>query len=140
MGFNVLIVDDSGAMRKVIKKTIKISGFDVDNFYEAGNGKEALEVLKDNWIDIVLTDINMPEMDGITFLKLLKEDETSQGLPVIVISTEKREQRVQEAISSGASGYVKKPFRPEEIKNILIGVIGEEYARKDDEAIEECDF
>jgi len=140
MGFNVLIVDDSGAMRKVIKKTIKISGFDVDNFYEAGNGKEALEVLKDNWIDVVLTDINMPEMDGITFLKLLKEDETLQGLPVIVISTEKREQRVQEAISLGASGYVKKPFRPEEIKNILIGVIGEEYARKDDEAIEECDF
>jgi len=140
MGFNVLIVDDSGAMRKVIKKTIKISGFDVDNFYEAGNGKEALEVLKDNWIDVVLTDINMPEMDGITFLKLLKEDETLQGLPVIVISTEKREQRVQEAISLGASGYVKKPFRPEEIKNILIGVMGEEYARKDDEAIEECDF
>ena len=140
MGFNVLIVDDSGAMRKVIKKTIKISGFDVDNFYEAGSGKEALEVLKDNWIDVVLTDINMPEMDGITFLKLLKEDETSQGLPVIVISTEKREQRVQEAISLGASGYVKKPFRPEEIKNILTGVIGEEYARKDDEAIEECDF
>ena len=140
MGFNVLIVDDSGAMRKVIKKTIKISGFDVDNFYEAGNGKEALEVLKDNWVDVVLTDINMPEMDGITFLKLLKEDETSQGLPVIVISTEKREQRVQEAISLGASGYVKKPFRPEEIKNILIGVMGEEYARKDDDTIKECDF
>ncbi|CAD7783077.1 MAG: hypothetical protein KIIPBIDF_01930 [Candidatus Methanoperedenaceae archaeon GB50] len=59
---------------------------------------------------------------------------------MIVISTEKRKQRVQEAISSGASGYVKKPFRPEEIKNILTGVIGEEYARKDDEAIEECDF
>ena len=140
MGFNVLIVDDSGAMRKVIKKTIKISGFDVDNFYEAGNGKEALEVLKDNWVDVVLTDINMPEMDGITFLKRLREDETLQGLPVIVISTEKRDKRVKNAISSGARGYVKKPFRPEEIKNILTEVIGEEYARKDDETIKECDF
>ncbi len=140
MGFNVLIVDDSGAMRKVIKKTIKISGFDVDNFYEAGNGKEALEVLKDNWVDVVLTDINMPEMDGITFLKRLKEDETLQGLPVIVISTEKRDKRVKNAISSGARGYVKKPFRPEEIKNILTEVIGEEYARKDDDTIKECDF
>ncbi len=140
MGFNVLIVDDSGAMRKVIKKTIKISGFDVDNFYEAGNGKEALEVLKDNWIDVVLTDINMPEMDGITFLKRLKEDETLQELPVIVISTEKRDKRVKNAISSGARGYVKKPFRPEEIKNILTEVIGEEYARKDDDTIKECDF
>ena len=140
MGFNVLIVDDSGAMRKVIKKTIKISGFDVDNFYEAGNGKEALEVLKDNWVDVVLTDINMPEMDGITLLKRLKEDETLQGLPVIVISTEKRDKRVKNAISSGARGYVKKPFRPEEIKNILTEVIGEEYARKDDDTIKECDF
>jgi len=140
MGFNVLIVDDSGAMRKVIKKTIKISGFDVDNFYEAGNGKEALEVLKDNWVDVVLTDINMPEMDGITLLKCLKGDETLQGLPVIVVSTEKRDKRVKNAISLGARGYVKKPFRPEEIKNILTEVIGEEYARKDDDTIKECDF
>ncbi|MDL1970001.1 MAG: response regulator [Candidatus Desulfofervidaceae bacterium] len=140
MGFNVLIVDDSGAMRKIIKKTIQISGFDVDNFYEAGNGKEALEVLKNNWVDVVLTDINMPEMDGITFLKRLREDETLQGLPVIVISTEKRDQKVQDAISSGARGYVKKPFRPENIKNILTEVMGEEYARKDNETIEECDF
>jgi len=141
MGFNVLIVDDSGAMRKIIKKTIKISGFDVENFYEAENGKEALEVLKDKWVDIVLTDIHMPEMDGISLLKNIREDDVLKGLPIIVISTEGRKKKVQEALNFGANGYVKKPFKPEEIKNILLQVLGEEYARKEDMGeIPECDF
>jgi len=141
MGFNVLIVDDSGAIRKIIKKTIQISGFDVDNFYEASNGKEALEVLQDNWVDVVLTDIHMPEMNGLDLLKGIRKDDTLRSLPVIVISTEGREQKIQEALELGANGYVKKPFKPEDIRDILTEVMGEEYARKDDVGpIEEGDF
>ncbi|HDD45012.1 MAG TPA: response regulator [Candidatus Desulfofervidus auxilii] len=141
MGFNVLIVDDSAAIRKIIKKTILISGFDVENFYEAGNGKEAFNILKDNWVDVVLTDIHMPEMGGITLLKKIREDDVLSSLPVIVISTEGREQKVKEALNLGANGYIKKPFKPEDIKDILLKVMGEEYVRKEDfGTVGECDF
>ncbi|MDL1957103.1 MAG: response regulator [Candidatus Desulfofervidus auxilii] len=141
MGFNVLIVDDSAAIRKIIKKTILISGFDVENFYEAGNGKEALNILKDNWVDVVVTDIHMPEMSGITLLKKIREDDVLSSLPVIVISTEGREQKVKEALNLGANGYIKKPFKPEDIKDILLKVMGEEYVRKEDfGTVGECDF
>lgn len=141
MGFNVLIVDDSAAIRKIIKKTILISGFDVENFYEAGNGKEAFNILKDNWVDVVLTDIHMPEMGGITLLKKIREDDVLSSLPVIVISTEGREQKMKEALNLGANGYIKKPFKPEDIKDILLKVMGEEYVRKEDfGTVGECDF
>ncbi len=133
MGFNVLIVDDSAAMRRIIKKTIQVSGFDVDNFYEAGNGKEALDVLENNWVDVVLTDINMPEMDGMTLIKKIRENDVFGGVPIVVISTEARDKKVKESLELGASGYIKKPFKPEEIKNILIELMGEEYVRTDDE-------
>jgi len=141
MGFNVLIVDDSAAIRKIIKKTILISGFDVENFYEAGNGKEAFNILKDNWVDVVLTDIHMPEMGGITLLKKIREDDVLSSLPVIVISTEGREQKMKEALNLGANGYIKKPFKPEDIKDILLKVMGEEHVRKEDfGTVGECDF
>ncbi len=143
MGFNVLIVDDSSAMRKIIKKTIQISGFDVDNFYEAGNGIEALKVLENNWVDIVLTDINMPEMDGITLIKKLRQSDIYKGIPIVVISTESRDKKVQESLAIGANDYIRKPFKPEEIKDTLIKLMGEEYVRTDDEEMEgfgETDF
>jgi two-component system chemotaxis response regulator CheY len=119
MAFNVLIVDDSMTMRSVIRKVISISGFDVGNFFEAGDGKEALEILNEQWIDLVLSDINMPEMDGLTFLKKMREHEVYKNIPVVMITTEGSRACIDEAMSLGVKGYIQKPFRPEVIKEKL---------------------
>ena len=142
MSFNVLIVDDSNSMRAVIKKIISISGFKIDQCVEAGNGKEALEALTDNWVDVIVSDINMPEMNGFELLKSLKEDDLLKNIPVILITTESSEERMQDAFNLGAKGFIKKPFTPEEVKKILYEVIGVsnegeyEEDRGDDEAFD----
>ena len=124
MSFNVLIVDDSRSMRAVIKKTISMSGFKMDQCLEAGNGREALDVLAKAWVDVILSDINMPEMNGLEFLEELKKDSLLKAIPVIVISTEGSEKRIQDAFDLGAKGFITKPFLPEEIKKVLYEVIG----------------
>ena len=129
MSFNVLVVDDSPPMRQVIKKVIQISGFDVGELLEAGNGKEALKVLSSHWVDVILLDIHMPEMDGIEMLRRLSEEDLWKRIPVIMVTTEGREQVIEEAKRLGAKGYVKKPFNPEQIKEILMSVMGQEYER-----------
>ena len=142
MAFNVLIVDDSSCMRAVIKKTLKVSGFNVGQFLMAGDGKEALKVLEGEWVDIILTDINMPNMNGIELLTEVKKDEMLKSIPVVMITTEGSDKVMQESIGLGAQGYVKKPFRPEEIKRILNGIMGEEESgqRESDEEFEGGDF
>jgi two-component system, chemotaxis family, chemotaxis protein CheY len=124
MSFNVLIVDDSNAMRSVIRKVIQLSGFRMDNCYEAGNGKQALGVLSHEWVDVILSDIHMPEMDGFELLKEIHEHDVFKNIPVIMISTEGSSERVNEAYALGAKGFIKKPFLPEELKRILHEVIG----------------
>ncbi len=119
MAFNVLIVDDSLAMRSVIRKVISISGFDVGAFFEASNGKEALEILDEHWVDLILSDINMPEMDGLTFLKKVREHLIHNSIPVVMITTEGSQACIDEAVSLGVKGYIKKPFVPEVIKEKL---------------------
>ena len=124
MSFNVLIVDDSRLMRAVIKKTILMSGFKLDQCLVAGNGREALDVLAKVWVNVIISDINMPEMNGLEFLEELKKDSLLKAIPVIVISTEGSEKRIQNAFDLGAKGFIKKPFLPEEIKKVLYEVIG----------------
>lgn len=124
MSFNVLIVDDSNAMRSVIRKVIQLSGFRMDNCYEAGNGKQALGVLSSEWVDVILSDIHMPEMDGFELLKEVHQHDVFKNIPVIMISTEGSLERVNEAYALGAKGFIKKPFLPEELKRILHEVIG----------------
>jgi two-component system, chemotaxis family, chemotaxis protein CheY len=124
MSFNVLIVDDSGAMRAVIKKVITISGFKMSLCMEAGNGREALERLQGNWVDVIISDINMPEMGGMELLQALNRDELYRNIPVIVVSTEGSRERMKDAMDRGAKGFIKKPFLPEDIRSILHEVIG----------------
>lgn len=124
MSFNVLIVDDSNSIRAVIKKILVISGFQMDNCLEAGNGREALQLLADNWVDVIISDINMPEVNGLELLEKLAKNETLKEIPVIMITTEGSDQRMQEAFVRGAKGFIKKPFLPEEIKKVLYDVIG----------------
>jgi len=125
MSFNVLIVDDSISMRAVIKKIILISGFKMGQCVEAANGKEALKALEDNWMDVIVSDINMPEMNGFELLQSLKEDDFLKHIPVILISTEGSKERMRDAFNLGAKGFIKKPFTPEAVKQILCEVIGE---------------
>ncbi len=124
MSFNVLIVDDSFSMRSVIKKVLSMSGFHMDKCYEAGNGLEGIAVLEKEWVDVIISDINMPEMSGLEMLKQLKEHLVYQNIPVIVISTEGSEDRISEAFCNGAKGFIKKPFVPEDLKKILHDVLG----------------
>ncbi|MBU4010093.1 MAG: response regulator [Proteobacteria bacterium] len=142
MAFNVLIVDDSSSMRAVIKKVIKASGFNVGNYFEAGDGIEGLKILENDWIDLVLSDINMPNMDGMLFLSEMKKNELFSSIPVVMITTEGSEAKIQEAIRLGSSGYIKKPFSPVDIKNILSRLMGEEVSdvRGNDESDEAGDF
>lgn len=110
---NVLIVDDSPAMRKVIRRVLMLSEFETQECYEANDGLEALEVLRVEPVDVVLTDINMPRMNGEELLENLSQDEQLSHLPVMVISTDRSDERMQRMSALGAKGYVTKPFTPE---------------------------
>ncbi len=125
MSYNILIVDDSRTMRQVIKKALSLSGFKVGECLEAGNGREALEVLSRAWVDLILSDIHMPEMDGFGLLQALREDENWHDLPVVMITTEANEVRLQKAMALGAKGYIRKPFTPENIRSFLARVMGD---------------
>ncbi len=124
MAFDVMIVDDSPAMRRFIRRVIEVSGFGVGRFLEAGNGEEALAQLENEWVDVVLTDINMPKMDGETLVKKMRQLEHLAAIPVIVISTDATESRMDRLRSLGAQGYVTKPFAPERLREEIESVLG----------------
>ena len=124
MAFQLMIVDDSPAMREFISRVITLSGLDVGGCVQASNGEEALALLRANWIDIILTDINMPVMNGEEFLRRVKEDEMLQSIPVLVVSTDGSEHRVQRMMELGAKGYIQKPFSPEELRKSMEGLLG----------------
>ena len=141
MAFNILIVDDSSPMRAVIKKTLKVSGFNIGQFYDASNGNEALDVLNRKWVDLVLTDYNMPDMDGLDLMEEMKDDDVLRAIPIVMITTEGSEQKVIEFMEKGAADYIKKPFAPEEIRqklNIIMGEDedGEAYSDRGDEELD----
>lgn len=129
MGFNILIVDDSTSIRRMLRRIVELSGFDIQEVFEASNGREALEVLQREWVDFILCDIHMPEMDGLELLKVLKQDEVLSRIPVIMVSTEGRPEIVQEVKRLGIRAYVQKPFSPEEIRRVLEELVGEEFSR-----------
>lgn len=119
MGKNVLLVDDSSTMRKIIGRSLRQAGIDFDNIFEASDGLEALDVLEKESVDIVLSDINMPNMDGISFLREKAGRENMKDIPVLMISTETGEDVIGEAKSLGAVGAIKKPFTPDKVNEVL---------------------
>jgi two-component system chemotaxis response regulator CheY len=125
MTYKMLVVDDSLPMRAIIIRTIKASGFQDTEFLQAGNGEEALKVLEDEWLDLVITDYNMPDMNGMELIQEMKKDDILKAIPVLVVTTEGSKQKVEEFIQEGASGYVKKPFTPEDIRFELTKILGE---------------
>lgn len=115
----VLIIDDSAVMRKMIQRIIQQSGFLIDEFVEAGDGKEGLEKAASSNIDLILCDWNMPNMTGIDFVKALRGSGLKSNIPVVMITTESSETRIEEAKNSGANGYLTKPFTPDQLKTKL---------------------
>lgn len=124
MAFRLLIVDDSPAMRAFIRRVIDISGFPAEACLEAGNGREALEILRQSWVDVILTDINMPEMNGKELLRIIEEDDVLRGIPVLVVSTDATRQRMAQMRAMGARGYLSKPFSPEQLREQLDEMLG----------------
>jgi two-component system, chemotaxis family, chemotaxis protein CheY len=116
MALSIMIVDDSPMMRTFIRKVVDLTGLDVGEYWEAADGEEALKSLRVHWVDLVLTDINMPRMNGEQLLQWLEKDEVLKTIPVIVVSTDSSHNRIQHMLALGASGYISKPFLPEVLR------------------------
>jgi two-component system chemotaxis response regulator CheY len=115
-----LIVDDSSVMRKIVARSLRQAGVEFTEVLEAGNGLEALAVLQTKVPDLILSDINMPVMDGLEFVRQLQGLNSVRGVPIVMITTEGGESHVVEALSHGAKGYIRKPFTPEQIKEHVL--------------------
>ena len=120
---DVLVVDDSAAIRKILQRVLRQTGMAIGAIHEAGDGQEALDVLQKVRPGLVLTDINMPKMDGLQFLAAMKAVEAWRDIPVVMITTEGGETKVGEAVRLGAIGYVRKPFTADQIKEKLSGIL-----------------
>ena len=123
MALDVLIVDDSAAIRKILHRVLLQTNLVLGNIYEANDGMEGLTAMRAQTVGLVLTDINMPNMDGLEFLKALKGNPAWKGVPVMIVTTEGSQDKVLQALKLGAAGYVRKPFTPDQIKDKLIGLV-----------------
>ena len=120
---DVLIVDDSAAIRKILQRVLRQTDLPLGEIHEAGDGSEAVNILKDRSFGLILSDINMPTMDGLQLLARIKEMEHMRNVPVLMITTEGGQGKVMEAVQLGATGYVRKPFTAEQIKEKLAGIM-----------------
>ena len=123
MAINILIVDDSPIMRRMIKKTINLCGLSVGEIYEAGNGREGLDRLEDKEVHLLFIDVNMPVMDGMEMLHRVRDKPSTRQLPVLIISTESNKNRI-ETIDNQDAGFVHKPFTPELLKSKILEIKG----------------
>jgi two-component system, chemotaxis family, chemotaxis protein CheY len=123
MAKDILIVDDSAAIRKILQRVLRQADVPMGDIYEAGDGVEALAALKDHRIGLVLSDINMPNMDGLQLLSQIRASAEHKELPVLMITTEGSQAKVMEAVNLGANGYVRKPFTADQIKEKLTGIV-----------------
>ena len=124
MSQNVLIVDDSATIRQMVKKTMTMAGLDVGETYEASNGIEALAELRYHAVAVMLVDINMPIMNGIQLLTRVKQNDRLKDIPIVVVTTEGSKKRIEELENIGAFGYVRKPFQPEQLRDVLKPLLG----------------
>jgi two-component system chemotaxis response regulator CheY len=123
MLLDVLIVDDSAAIRKILHRVLVQAEVPLGKVHEASDGNEALERLKTDKVGLILSDINMPHMDGIEFLTRIKAQQEFKSVPVLMVTTEGSQAKVMQALELGAAGYVKKPFTADQIKEKLAGLI-----------------
>jgi len=124
MAVNVLVVDDSGVMRSMIVKTLRLSGLQLGEIYQAADGREGLDVLGEHWIDLIIVDINMPVMNGEEMIDRMRENSEYNDTPVVVVSTEGSETRVERLRDKGAR-FIHKPFTPEMIRDTVKDLLGD---------------
>lgn len=124
MAYKFLIVDDSSIVRKVLIRALGMTSIEVGEVLQAENGKQALELLENNWVDLVFLDINMPVMNGIEFMENVRKDETTRDLPVIIVSTEGSNERVERLHELGAKAYLRKPVTPEVLTTTVNEILG----------------
>ena len=123
MPLDVLIVDDSAAIRKILHRVLRQTDLAIGGVFEAGDGIDALKVMNQHKVGLVLSDINMPNMDGLQLLGEIKANSEWKSIPIVIITTEGSHNKVVEAVNLGAAGYVRKPFTAEQIKEKLIGLV-----------------
>ena len=124
MAYNFLVVDDSPIIRSVVTKCLSMSGLEIGNVFEAGNGRVALDVLDDNWVDVVFADLNMPEMDGREMIQEMVDNQMIENIPVVVISSERNEDVLEWLQSVGVRDFINKPFKPEKMKSVVDKLLG----------------
>lgn len=129
---DVLVVDDSDLIRKMILKTLRMADVPIGLAYEAGNGREALAILQENWIDLVLSDINMPVMDGLELVRHMRGSHELRGVPVIIVSAADTAARLEHPEEMGVTAFVRKPFTPEALRDVVAGATAD--WRKDESA------
>lgn len=123
MPLDVLIVDDSAAIRKILHRVLEQTDLQIGKVWEASDGMEGLAVLAANQVGLILSDINMPNMNGIEMLAKIKENNALTQAPIIMVTTEGSQEKVMQALELGARGYVRKPFTPDQIKEKLVGLL-----------------
>ena len=123
MSYNVLVVDDSSIIRSFVKKSLMMSGVDIGTIHEAPNGVSALECLEQNWIDIVFCDINMPLMTGTELVQKMSANPIMKSIPIVMVSSVHSEQKIAELKQQGIKAYIKKPFRPEQFRDVINKVL-----------------
>ncbi len=119
MGKSLMIVDDSATMRKIIMRTVRMSGLDFERTEEAGSGVEALQKLQAGPVDVILCDVNMPEMNGTELVKKARELPSCSGTKIVMVSTESAQDLINQVMADGADGYITKPFTPEKFQEKL---------------------
>lgn len=122
MSYHILIVDDSAITRTLIKRALPLAGIQLGEIYEADSGAAALRVLHTTQVDLVLTDLNMPEMDGAALIEAMDTSEALRHVPVVIISTEGSKPRLQQIQRPLVAGYLRKPFTPEQLKATLCSI------------------
>lgn len=125
MAYNILIVDDSATMRAMIRRIVKMAGIPVGELYEAGDGLAALGILATSKVDLVLADLNMPGMTGVEMTHEMRQDAQLREIPVIVISAEPNIDRLEQLKKDGVQAYVRKPFTPEAVRDVVNKVMGD---------------
>jgi two-component system chemotaxis response regulator CheY len=125
MAVNILLVDDSAVMRSMIQKTLTLSGLQIGEIHQAGNGREGLQQLESGWIDLVIADINMPVMNGEEMIEQMHAREEWRGIPTVVVSTEGSQPRIERLQRLGVR-FVHKPFSAESIRDTLKEMLGSE--------------
>ncbi len=124
MAFNILLVDDSQLVHAFMEKALRLAEIPIRELFHAENGKEALAILADNWVDVVFADINMPVMNGIEMIEKLDEDGLMKTVPIVIVSTEGSTTRIEELKSKGVRAYIRKPFTPEQFREAIENVLG----------------